>query len=127
MGKLFIIFTSLTIIIACLGLFGLAAYGAEQRTKEISIRKVLGANVSTIVALLSKDFIKQVIVSIFIAIPFGWLAMQTWLRGFAYRINIQWWVLCIASLAAIIIALITISFQSIKAANSNPVKYLRSE
>jgi putative ABC transport system permease protein len=127
MGKLFIIFTSLTIIIACLGLFGLAAYAAEQRTKEISIRKVLGANVSTIVALLSKDFIKQVIVSIFIAIPFGWLAMQTWLRGFAYRINIQWWVLCIASLAAIIIALITTSFQSIKAANSNPVKYLRSE
>ncbi len=126
-GKIAIAFTSLAIVIACLGLFGLAAYAAEQRTKEIGIRKVLGANISSIVGMLSKDFIKLVLIAIIIASPFAWWAMHTWLQGFAYRQNIQWWVVALAGLAAILIAFITISFQSIKAALTNPVKSLRSE
>jgi len=127
MGAISIAFTSLAIIIACLGLFGLAAYAAEQRTKEIGIRKVLGANVSTIVSMLSKDFIKLVLISIIIAAPFAWWAMQKWLQSFAYRENIQWWVIAVAGFGAILIAFITISFQSIKAALTNPVSSLRSE
>ena len=127
-GTIFITFTSLAIIIACLGLFGLAAYAAEQRTKEIGIRKVLGANVSTIVAMLSKDFLLLVLLSIAIASPFAWWAMQNWfLQGFAYRQNIQWWVFASAGVTAIVIAFLTISFQAIKAAVSNPVNSLRSE
>jgi putative ABC transport system permease protein len=126
-GKIAVAFTSLAIIIACLGLFGLAAYAAEQRTKEIGIRKILGANVSVIVAMLSKDFIKLVIIAIVIAAPLAWLAMQKWLESFAYRISIQWWVFALAGFGAIIIAFVTISFQSIKAALSNPVNSLRSE
>jgi len=126
-GTIFVSFTSLAIIIACLGLFGLAAYAAEQRTKEIGIRKVLGANMSTIVQMLSKDFIKLVVIAIIIASPLAWWAMNKWLQDFAYRIHIQWWVLAIAGSGAILIAFITISFQSIKAALTNPVKSLRSE
>jgi putative ABC transport system permease protein len=121
------VFTSLAVIIACLGLFGLAAYAAEQRTKEIGIRKVLGANISTIVGMLSKDFIKLVIFAILVATPLAWWAMHSWLQGFAYRQNIQWWVLALAGSGAIIIAFVTISFQSIRAALTNPVKSLRSE
>jgi putative ABC transport system permease protein len=127
MGSISVAFTSLAIIIACLGLFGLAAYAAEQRTKEIGIRKVLGANVSTIVNMLSKDFIRLVIISILIASPLAWWAMHSWLQGFAYKQNIQWWVPAISGLGAIIIAFITISFQSVKAALTNPVKSLKSE
>jgi putative ABC transport system permease protein len=127
MGAISIAFTSLAIIIACLGLFGLAAYAAEQRTKEIGIRKVLGANISTIVSMLSKDFIKLVIISILIAVPFAWWAMSGWLQSFAYRQNMQWWVPVTAGLSAIAIAFITISYQSIKAALTNPVKSLKSE
>jgi putative ABC transport system permease protein len=127
MGKLFIIFTTLAIIIACLGLFGLAAYAAEQRNREIGIRKVLGANVSTLVAMLSKDFIKLVFISIIIATPLAWWVMQKWLQGFAYRQNIQWWVFVVTGFGAVIIAFITVSFQSIKAALANPVESLRSE
>jgi putative ABC transport system permease protein len=127
MGNLFVVFTSLALIIACLGLFGLAAYAAEQRNREIGIRKVLGANVSTLVTLLSKDFIKLVVISIFIATPLAWWAMHQWLQGFAYRQNIQWWVVASAAFGAIIIAFVTISFQSIKAALANPVESLRSE
>jgi len=127
MGAISIAFTSLAIIIACLGLFGLAAYAAEQRTKEIGIRKVLGANVSTIVSMLSRDFIKLVLISIIIATPLAWWAMQKWLQSFAYRENIQWWVIAVAGFGAILIAFITISFQSIKAALLNPVNSLRSE
>jgi putative ABC transport system permease protein len=127
MGTIFITFTSLAIVIACLGLFGLAAYAAEQRVKEIGIRKVLGANVSKIVAMLSIDFIKLVLISIAIASPMAWWAMQKWLQDFAYRQNIQWWVFVAAGFGAIIIAFVTISFQSIKAALSNPVNSLRSE
>jgi putative ABC transport system permease protein len=126
-GTIAIAFTSLAIIIACLGLFGLAAYAAEQRNKEIGIRKVLGASMSTIVGMLSKDFIVLVFIAIIIASPFAYWAMHTWLQGFAYRQNIQWWVLAVAGIIAILIAFITISFQSIKAALTNPVKSLRSE
>ena len=126
-GKIAVAFTSLAIIIACLGLFGLAAYAAEQRTKEIGIRKILGANVSGLVAMLSRDFIKLVVIAILIAVPIAWWAMQKWLETFANRISIQWWVFALAGFAAIAIAFITISFQSIKAALSNPVNSLRSE
>jgi len=127
MGSIAIAFTSLAIIIACLGLFGLAAYAAEQRTKEIGIRKVLGASVSTIVNLLSRDFIKLVLIAIVIATPVSWLAMHSWLQTFAYRQNFHWWVVALAGAAAILIAFVTISFQSIKAALTNPVKSLKSE
>jgi len=126
-GALFISFSTLAILIACLGLFGLAAYAAEQRNKEIGIRKVLGASVSTIVSMLSMDFIKLVFIAIIIASPLAWYAMNRWLQDFAYRINIQWWVLAIAGCTAVLIAFVTISFQSIKAALANPVKSLRSE
>lgn len=126
-GAISMAFTTLAIIIACLGLFGLAAYAAEQRTKEIGIRKVLGANISTIVNMLSKDFIRLVLIAIAIAIPLGWWAMHNWLQSFAYRENIQWWVPVVAGVSAIAIAFITISFQSVKAALTNPVKSLRSE
>ncbi|GAA4332214.1 ABC transporter permease [Mucilaginibacter gynuensis] len=127
MGKLFIVFTSLAIIIACLGLFGLAAYAAEQRNKEISIRKVLGASMGGIVAMLSKDFIKLVLIALVIAAPLAWLCMQQWLQGFAYRTNIQWWVFALSGAGAIAIAFVTISSQSLKAALVNPIKGLRSE
>ncbi len=126
-GALFISFSTLAILIACLGLFGLAAYAAEQRNKEIGIRKVLGASVSTIVSMLSMDFIKLVFIAIIIASPLAWYAMNRWLQDFAYRINIQWWVLAIAGCTAIVIAFVTISFQSIRAALANPVRSLRSE
>jgi len=127
-GTIFIVFTTLAIIIACLGLFGLAAYATEQRTKEIGIRKVLGARVSNIVGMLSKDFIKLVLIAIIIASPLAWLAMQKWfLQGFAYRQDISWWVLALAGLGAILIAFVTVSFQAIKAALTNPVKSLKSE
>ncbi|MEO6630807.1 MAG: FtsX-like permease family protein, partial [Mucilaginibacter sp.] len=126
-GVIFITFTSLAIIIACLGLFGLAAYAAEQRTKEIGIRKVLGASVSAIVGMLSKDFILLVFISIAIATPLAWWAMHNWLQGFAYRQNIQWWVVALAGVTALAIAIITISFQSVKAALTNPVKSLKRE
>ncbi len=121
------IFALLAIIISCLGLFGLSAYTAEQRRKEIGVRKVLGSSVSGIVRLLSKDFMRLVLVSIVIAIPFAWWAMQRWLEGFAYRIEINWLIFAIASLIAICIALLTVSFQAIKAAIANPVKSLRTE
>ncbi len=110
-----------------MGLFGLAAYAAEQRTKEIGIRKVLGASITTIAAMLSLDFIKLVFIAILISLPAGWFLMNKWLQDFAYRVNIQWWILPLAGFTAILIAIITISFQSIKAALSNPVNSLRSE
>jgi putative ABC transport system permease protein len=127
MGKLAIVFTSLAIIIACLGLFGLAAYAAERRTKEIGIRKVLGARVSTIVGMLSLDFIKLVAISIVLAAPLAWWAMQHWLEGFAYRQNVPWWSIALAGLLAVAVAFATISFQSLKAALANPTNSLRSE
>jgi len=126
-GQIVGIFAGLTIFIACLGLFGLATFTAEQRTKEIGVRKVLGASVFSIVGLLSKDFLKLVLVAILIASPLAWYAMHRWLEDFAYRVDISWWVFALAGLLAIGIALLTVSFQSIKAALVNPVKSLRSE
>ncbi|MDB5146183.1 MAG: FtsX-like permease family protein [Mucilaginibacter sp.] len=126
-GQLFISFSALAILIACLGLFGLAAYAAEQRNKEIGIRKVLGASVTTIVGRLSKDFIKLVFIANLISSPIARKMMNKWLQDFAYRVNIQWWILAIAGAVAILIAFVTISFQSIKAALANPVKSLKSE
>jgi putative ABC transport system permease protein len=126
-GNLFIAFSSLAILIACLGLFGLATYAAEQRNKEIGIRKVLGASVSGIVRMLSVDFIRLVLIAVLIATPIAWLAMNHWLQDFAYRITISWWVVAVAGLTAIFIAAVTISVQSIRAAMANPVDSLRSE
>ncbi len=120
-------FTVISILISCLGLFGLAAFAAQQRTKEIGVRKVLGASVSSIVGLLSKDFIRLVVVAIVIASPLAWYAMNKWLQGFAYKIEITWWMFAGAGLLAVGIALLTVSFQSVKAALMNPVKSLRSE
>jgi putative ABC transport system permease protein len=120
-------FTLIAIVIACLGLFGLAAFSAEQRTKEIGIRKVLGASISNVATLLSKDFIKLVMIALTISLPFGWFVMNQWLQDFAYRISISWWMFLIAGVVAVLIALITVSFHAMKAAVSNPVKSLRSE
>jgi len=117
----------MAILISCLGLFGLAAFSAEQRTKEIGIRKVLGASVFNLTSLLSKDFIRLVIIAIVIATPISWWAMTKWLQGFAYRVNIAWWMFALAGLLAIAIALFTVSFQAIRAALANPVKSLRTE
>lgn len=117
----------LTILIACLGLFGLAAFAAEQRVKEIGVRKVLGASVSSIVGMLSKDFAKLVVIGSLIALPVAWWAMNNWLADFAYRIHISWWILVVAPAVALIIALLTVSVQAIKAAVVNPVKSLRNE
>jgi putative ABC transport system permease protein len=121
------IFTVMAIFVGCMGLFGLAAFSAEQRVKEIGIRKVLGASVLNIVAMLSKTFLKPVAIASLIAFPIAWWAMNSWLQDFEYRITISWWVFVIAGIAALLIALITVSFQSIKAATANPVKNLRSE
>jgi len=126
-GTLSALFAGLTIFISCLGLFGLAAYMAENRVKEIGIRKVLGASVGSIAKLLSTDFIKLVLISILIASPVAWWAMNKWLQNFNYRVAVEWWVFALAGLGAIMIALITISSQAIKAALANPVKSLRSE
>ncbi|WP_394772248.1 ABC transporter permease [Mucilaginibacter sp.] len=127
MGDVFTTFAILAIIIACLGLFALSAFMAEQRSKEIGIRKVLGASVSGITGLLSFDFVKLVALAILIASPIAWWGMNKWLQGFAYHQPVQWWIFVLAGLAAVLIALITVSFQSIKAAIANPVRSLRSE
>ncbi len=127
LSKIFDVFTLFTIIIACLGLFGLTAFAAEQRTKEIGIRKVLGASVASIVSMLSADFLKLVLIAIIIASPVAWYLMQEWLKNFAYRIDIRWPVFVLAGLFAVSIALLTVSYQAIKAAIANPVKSLRTE
>ncbi len=126
-GTLFITFAIFAIFIACLGLFGLVTYAAEQRVKEIGVRKVLGASVSGIVTMLSKDFAKLVLIASVIAFPIAWWVMSKWLQSFAYRVNIGWWVFVIAGIVALTIALITVSLQAIKAAVANPVKSLRRE
>ncbi len=126
-SKLSRVFASLAIIISCLGLFGLAAYTAERRTKEIGVRKVLGSSVAGIATLLSKDFIKLVGVSCIVAFPVAWLIMNNWLQHYEYRVIISWWIFLIAGLTAILIAILTVSFQAIKAAVANPVKSLRTE
>ncbi|MDP4263571.1 MAG: ABC transporter permease [Bacteroidota bacterium] len=126
-GKLAALFAGLTIFISCLGLFGLATYVAANRRKEIGVRKVLGATVANITLLLSKDFIHLVLISIVIASPIAFIAMNRWLQAFSYRLQISWWVYIMAGLLAVIIALITVSFQAIRAATANPVRSLRSE
>jgi putative ABC transport system permease protein len=120
-------FTVMAIVISCLGLFGLAAFSAEKRTKEISIRKVLGASNKGIVGLLSEDFVKLVVIAFVIATPVAWWAMHRWLQAFVYKVEIQWWMFALAGISAMAIALFTVVFQAIKAAVANPVKGLRSE
>jgi putative ABC transport system permease protein len=127
LSSLLWIFTIMAIVVGCMGLFGLAAFSAEQRTKEIGIRKVLGASVVSIVAMLSRNFLKPVLIASVIAFPIAWYLMNKWLEDFPYRVNISWWVFGIAAIAALVIALITVSFQTIKAAVSNPIKSLRTE
>lgn len=126
-GKLSNAFAFLAIFISCLGLFGLATFTAEQKTKEIGIRKVLGASVFSITSLLSVDFVKLILIALVIASPVAWYAMHKWLQDYAYRINISWWIFVVAGVLALVIALFTISFQAIKAAIANPVKSLRTE
>jgi predicted permease len=127
MGNIFNLFAGLAIFISCLGLYGLSAFMAEQRTKEIGLRKVLGATVAGVVGLLSQDFLKLILIAIIIASPIAWYAMNKWLQTFAYQTTLEWWVIALAAILATGIALFTISFQSIKAALMNPVKSLRSE
>jgi putative ABC transport system permease protein len=117
----------LAIIVSCLGLFGLASYSAERRIKEVGIRKVLGASVQNIVGMLSKNFLKYVLIASIIALPLAWLSVHKWLQDYAYRINISWWIFAAAVLLTLVIAFVTISFQAIKAAIANPVKSLRTE
>jgi putative ABC transport system permease protein len=120
-------FTAIAILISCLGLFGLAAFSAEQRNKEIAVRKVLGASVPGLVQMLSNDFVKLVAISFVIATPVAWWAMNKWLQSFVYRIDLSWWIFALAGLLALLIAIFTVSFQAIKAAIANPVKSLRAE
>jgi len=126
-GKVFSVFTFLSLTVACLGLLGLAMFTAERRTKEIGIRKVLGASVQNVVTMLSKDFLKLVMIASLIAFPVAWYAMNKWLQDFAYKTDISWWVFALSTGAVCAIALFTISFQSLKAAMTNPVESLRSE
>ncbi|GAB3809213.1 ABC transporter permease [Spirosoma humi] len=125
-GLLFNIFSTIAILISCLGLFGLATYTAQVRTREIGVRKVLGASIIGIIQLLARDFVKLVLIAIVIAVPIAWYTMNRWLQDFAYRIDIQWWVFAVSGLLALAIALLTVSYQSIRAALMNPVKSLRS-
>jgi len=127
LGKIIGNFSTLAVFISCLGLFGLIALVAQQRTREIGIRKVLGASVLGIIVLVSKDFLKLIVVAIALAIPVAWLAMHQWLNSFYYRTSISWWIFLTAGLAAIGIALITVSFQAIKAALADPIRSLRSD
>jgi ABC-type antimicrobial peptide transport system permease subunit len=126
-GNLASVFAGLAIFISCLGLFGLAAFMAEQRTKEIGIRKVLGAGLFTLWGLLSKDFLKLVALSLIIAIPLAWIGMSQWLQNYAYRTGIPWWIFAAAGAGMLLITLITVSFQSLRAAMMNPTKSLRAE
>jgi ABC-type antimicrobial peptide transport system permease subunit len=126
-ASIIFLFACLTIFIGCLGLFGLTAFTAEQRIKEIGIRKVLGASVFSVTKLLSKDFLKLVLISVFIAIPVAWYASNQWLQNYAYRIQLSWWVFVLVGLMVLFIALVTISMQAIKAGRANPVKSLRTE
>jgi putative ABC transport system permease protein len=127
LSDVIVVFTTLAIFIACLGLFGLATFTAEQRSKEISIRKIMGATVSQVVVLLSKDFVKLVLLALVIAIPVTWYGINQWLQGFAYRIDFNLVIPLLAGAGALLIALVTVSFQSIKAAIRNPVNSLKND
>jgi putative ABC transport system permease protein len=120
-------FTAIAILIACMGLFGLAAFFAEVRTKEIGIRKALGATVGSVTLLLTKDFMKLVLIAILIASPLGFTIMNKWLENFSYRVSVSWWMFALAGFFSVIIALLTVGYQSIKAALANPVKSLKME
>jgi putative ABC transport system permease protein len=126
-GKLAMLFTGLIILISCIGLFGLAAYTAHARIKEIGVRKVLGASVSSIVVLLSRDFVKLVLVAVVIATPVAWLLMNDWLMNYDYRVPVGWTIFIMSGGVAILIAVLTVSYQAIRAAIANPVKSLRTE
>ena len=126
-GQLFLYLASVAILISCMGLFGLSVFNTESRTREIGVRKVLGASVASIVTLLSKDFLKLVVLAILIASPIAWYGMSRWLQTFAYKISIEWWVFALSGLLAVGIALLTVSTQAIKAAMVNPVESLRNE
>ncbi|HET6993900.1 MAG TPA: FtsX-like permease family protein, partial [Chitinophagaceae bacterium] len=126
-GRIFSYFSFLAILIACLGILGLSLYSIQQRIKEIGIRKVLGASVARITSELVKDFLKPVLIAAIIAFPIAWYAMDKWLQDFAYRTNIGWWIFITAGFLAIIIALITVGIQAVRAAIANPVKSLRNE
>ena len=119
--------TAIAILISCMGLFGLAMFTAEQRTKEIGIRKVMGASVTSIITLLSANFLKLVLIALLIATPIAWYAATQWLKDFEYKVNLDWWVFALAGTLATFVAMLTISFQSVKAALMNPAKSLRSE
>ena len=125
--KLFTIFSFFAIFIACLGLFGLASFSADRKTKEIGIRKVLGASIPRLVNILNKNFVKWVLVANLLAWPSAWYVMNWWLQGFAYRIDLSWWMFFLAGILAFLIALTTVSFQTIKAAYKNPADSLRYE
>jgi len=120
-------FAAMAILISCLGLFGLAAFTAERKRKEIGIRKVVGASVINITTMLSGEFLKLILFALLLACPLAWWALNKWLQNFAYKINISWWVFALAGVGAILIALVTVSFQAVKAAIANPVKSLRTE
>jgi len=126
-GTLFNVFAAIAILISCLGLFGLATYTAQVKTKEIGIRKVLGASITSIAGLLAKEFVVLIFIAFVIAAPIAWIAMSSWLQNYVYRISISGWIFLIAGLSVLLIALFTISFQAIKAAIANPVKSLRTE
>jgi ABC-type antimicrobial peptide transport system permease subunit len=126
-GRLSGIFTALAILISCLGLFGLTSFVAEQRTKEIGVRKVLGATVFNVWNMLSKDFLKLVIISCFIAVPIAYYVMNGWLQEYPYRVILKWWIFALAMLGALFVTVVTVSFQAIRAAKANPVKSLRTE
>jgi putative ABC transport system permease protein len=117
----------LTIFISCIGLFGLSVLAAEKRTKEVGIRKVLGASVRGVVTILSEDFLKLICIALIIAIPAAWMVANKWLQNYPYRITLSWWLFAFAAILVIMIALITVSFQAIRAAIANPVKSLRTE
>ena len=126
-AKIFLYFSVLSILIACLGLYGLTAYSASQKVKEIGVRKVLGATLNSLAILLSRDFFKLILIAFLIAVPISWYIMNNWLTDFAYRTNISWWMFGAAGLLVFVIAMVTVSFQVIKAAIANPVKSLRTE
>ena len=126
-GQAIGVFSMLSILIACLGLFGLAAFAAEQRIKEIGVRKVLGATTIKITALLSKDFVRLVVIANLLAWPIAWFAMNNWLENFAYRTDVGWWILALAGGAALLIAVFTVGWQAVRAASVNPVESLKCE
>jgi len=124
---LFNVFAGIAIFISCLGLFGLATFTAQVKIKEIGIRKVLGASIAGIIQLIGKDFLKLIIIAIILSIPLSWWMMNKWLQGFAYRVDISWWVFVLSAIIAILTAILSVSFQSYRAAIANPVKSLRTE